>query len=56
MLPKGSDKGVLEKLLLNFAKHPTFSKKLDANSFGINHYAGDVTYNIIGFLEKNKDT
>eukprot|EP00759_Apiculatamorpha_spiralis_P059483 PhF_6_TR999/c0_g1_i1/m.1973 len=53
----GSDKGFLEKITQTHAKNPFFEKKkLAKSSFIIKHYAGDVSYEVAGFLEKNRDT
>jgi len=60
-VPKGSDNGLLQKILTNHAKHPNCIRpkpnacKDAHNNFGIQHYAGIVFYNISNFLEKNKD-
>ncbi len=59
--PNGSDESLLSKLKKNLSKHKHFECKPQdkthrGNDFIIKHYAGDVTYCIDGFLEKNKDT
>mmetsp|Transcript_9751 Transcript_9751/g.35721 ORF Transcript_9751/g.35721 Transcript_9751/m.35721 type:complete len:1269 (+) Transcript_9751:297-4103(+) len=55
-LPSGTDKGYIENLKARLGKHPRFSfAKRDPNAFNITHFAGDVTYSGISFLEKNKD-
>ncbi|KAI8803826.1 P-loop containing nucleoside triphosphate hydrolase protein [Cladochytrium replicatum] len=58
-LPSGADKSLITKLYQNFAV-PTqkfFEKpRFGQNAFTIKHYANDVTYDIDGFIEKNKDT
>ena len=56
--PKGSDAGLLDKLHSTFAGNGFYSRpKLRADkSFVVKHYAGEVEYNIEGFLAKNKDT
>ncbi|KAJ3105937.1 Myosin type-2 heavy chain 1 [Phlyctochytrium planicorne] len=58
-LPSGSDGSLITKLYQRFAvptqtffEKPRFGQK----AFTIKHYACDVTYEIEGFLEKNKDT
>ncbi|XP_053327663.1 unconventional myosin-X-like [Spea bombifrons] len=55
--PKGTDFTLLEKLHAQHANNPHYVKpRVTENQFGIKHYAGEVTYDIRGFLEKNRDT
>jgi len=60
-VPRGSDEGVLQKILTKHAQHqnclrPKPKDCKDAlKNFGIQHYAGVVFYNVTNFLEKNKD-
>ncbi|KAJ3327689.1 Myosin type-2 heavy chain 1 [Blyttiomyces sp. JEL0837] len=58
-LPSGADASLITKLYQRFAvptnkffEKPRFGQK----AFTIKHYATDVTYEIDGFIEKNKDT
>ncbi|KAJ1557338.1 Myosin type-2 heavy chain 1, partial [Cladochytrium tenue] len=58
-LPSGSDASLITKLYQRFGtpqarffEKPRFGQK----AFTIKHYATDVTYEIEGFIEKNKDT
>ena len=58
--PKASDKTLEDKLkATHLGKSATFDKpksKTDKNAhFAIIHYAGTVSYNVTGWLEKNKD-
>lgn len=59
-LPSGTDASFLQKLNTQLAKPETskvFKKPRFGNSaFTIAHYALDVTYEVEGFLEKNRDT
>ena len=62
MFPKATDQTFAEKLMTNhLGKSPPFLKPRppkpgqQAGHFAIGHYAGVVTYNITGWLEKNKD-
>ncbi|XP_024881152.1 myosin heavy chain, muscle isoform X14 [Temnothorax curvispinosus] len=62
MFPKATDKTFEEKLNNNhLGKSPNFLKPKppkpgqQAAHFAIGHYAGNVPYNITGWLEKNKD-
>merc|ERR1711981_651377 len=56
---KATDKSFEEKLKASLGKLPIFLKpqsKTDKNAhFAIQHYAGIVSYNVTGWLEKNKD-
>ncbi|KAK4317165.1 hypothetical protein Pmani_011728 [Petrolisthes manimaculis] len=62
MFPKATDKSFAEKLNANhLGKTPVFIKpkppkpgQADAH-FAVVHYAGTVSYNLSGWLEKNKD-
>jgi myosin heavy subunit len=55
--PKASDQTFLEKLHKNLEKTPRYEKpRLSKTDFGVEHFAGKVTYNSVGFLDKNKDT
>merc|ERR1711899_236206 len=59
LFPKATDKSFEEKLKAALGKLPVFLKpqsKTDKNAhFAISHYAGIVSYNVTGWLEKNKD-
>jgi myosin-5 len=59
-LPAGTDATFLQKLYAQIAKPATkdvFKKPRFGNTaFTIAHYALDVTYEVEGFLEKNRDT
>ncbi|OUM64595.1 hypothetical protein PIROE2DRAFT_60556 [Piromyces sp. E2] len=55
--PKGCDNGFLDKIMDKLGKHESYfrpPKKRDV--FGIKHYAGEVIYNVKGFIDKNKDS
>ena len=60
LFPKASDKSLEEKLKSTLlGKSPSFAKaqsKTDKSAhFAVIHYAGTVSYNVTGWLEKNKD-
>lgn len=62
MFPKATDKTFEEKLKTNhLGKSPNFIKPKPPKpgqseaQFAIVHYAGTVPYNLVGWLEKNKD-
>lgn len=56
-LGKGTDDSFLEKLSVAHQGNPFFQRKiLQKSSFTVIHYAGDVTYEVSGFLDKNRDT
>merc|ERR1712170_265670 len=59
LFPKATDKTFEDKLKASLGKLPIFLKpasKTDKNAhFAIQHYAGIVSYNVTGWLEKNKD-
>ncbi|XP_050411443.1 unconventional myosin-Ic isoform X2 [Patella vulgata] len=60
-----SDETFLEKLSETIGQHPHFvshkiassstRKTIQRDEFRLIHYAGDVTYNVKGFLDKNND-
>ncbi|KAL7665833.1 Myosin-2 [[Candida] zeylanoides] len=59
-LPAGSDQSWIEKMYQTLDKEPTnkvFKKpRFGQTKFIVCHYALDVTYDIEGFIEKNRDT
>lgn len=56
-MPRGSDESMLEKFHHSLNKFDTYSRpKGNTPQFSITHYAGEVTYQIDGFLDKNRDT
>lgn len=59
-LPAGNDALWIEKMYQNLDKPPTnkvFKKpRFGQTKFVISHYALDVTYDMDGFIEKNRDT
>ena len=55
--PKGNDSGLLQKCKENITRNKSFLPDLgDELYFTIKHYAGNVRYNLIGFIEINRDT
>jgi len=59
LFPKATDKSFEEKLKASLGKLPCFTKAKSATDknahFACVHYAGTVSYNVTGWLEKNKD-
>merc|ERR1712061_35860 len=59
LFPKSTDKTFEEKLKASLGKLPVFQKAKSATDknahFACVHYAGTVSYNVTGWLEKNKD-
>lgn len=64
MFPKATDNSFQEKLFENHGKNPIFGKPKPGGGkraskfephFELSHYAGNVGYNIAGWLDKNKD-
>ncbi|XP_049851037.1 unconventional myosin-XV isoform X4 [Schistocerca gregaria] len=55
--PKATDISFLEKCHYNHALDELYSRpRMSGSEFGIRHYAGQVWYNVDGFLDKNRDT
>ncbi|CEG46908.1 myosinlike protein [Plasmopara halstedii] len=55
--PMGSDISFVSKLVSIRESHPRFERvRLSQTHFLLHHYAGPVTYDAEGFVEKNKDS
>lgn len=56
-VPKATDLTFVNKVTKAFGGHPRYAKPKGANDlfFGVVHFAGQVTYSVKSFLEKNVD-
>lgn len=58
-MPKGSDTAYLSNMHNEFENNLCYVKSNDRrhweSEFGIRHYAGSVSYNVRGFVDKNRD-
>ncbi|XP_041927967.1 unconventional myosin-X isoform X3 [Alosa sapidissima] len=55
--PKATDATLLEKLHSQHLRNQFYVKpRMATHQFGVKHYAGEVLYEVSGFLEKNRDT
>lgn len=55
LMPKSSDKQFLDRLFTGFKKNSKFKPNKFKSGFIINHYAGQVEYNVDNWLDKNND-
>jgi myosin heavy subunit len=56
LLPRGSDENLLSRFNREFSTHPNFAKDFRSpTKFTVKHFAGEVAYDIRGFLAKNSD-
>mgnify|MGYP001579090750 CR=1 FL=1 len=57
-LSKGSDQSFFEKVRDTFAAHPNFvvPRLQKTSAFIVKHYAGDISYTVTNFREKNNDS
>lgn len=55
IIPNSSDKSFLDKLFTSFKKNPKFKPNKFKSGFIVNHYAGEVEYNVDNWLNKNND-
>jgi len=58
-LPQGSDSRWIQKCTTKHASNPNWQEARrgqSADVFAIQHYAGNVQYSSLGFMEKNKDS
>ncbi|KAL1916705.1 uncharacterized protein VTP21DRAFT_5409 [Calcarisporiella thermophila] len=51
-----SDANLLDSFQKSFSTHPSFGKVGQTYAFAVSHFAGQVTYTVDSFLEKNLDT
>ncbi|GAM19588.1 hypothetical protein SAMD00019534_027630 [Acytostelium subglobosum LB1] len=63
LIAKSTDQTFLNQIESTFEKNAHFQsyqstrdRSIGENCFRLKHYAGDVTYDVTGFLDKNKDT
>ncbi|CAB4070032.1 unnamed protein product [Lepeophtheirus salmonis] len=55
--PKANDTSFLDKCHYNHALNELYSRpRMSSREFGVKHYAGQVWYNVDGFLRKNRDS
>ncbi|RNE97295.1 putative myosin heavy chain [Trypanosoma rangeli] len=53
---RGTDLGFLEKVMHTHKSNIFFNRKLaSGETFCVRHYAAQVTYNVIGWIDKNRD-
>ncbi|XP_078450025.1 unconventional myosin-X-like [Lampetra planeri] len=56
LFPRGTDNTLLNKLHHHHSMNSCYIKpRMESRSFGIRHYAGEVLYDMQGFVEKNRD-
>jgi len=57
VVPKGSDSTFLSKINKNHGASGNFKEiRTSKSEFVVVHYAGEVRYDVFGFLDKNRDT